>query len=57
MSEDGEFLYPAMALIPNSDVTIEDTWFTSGMRGTGSNTIHADEVFVPDHRLQWVPGC
>ena len=56
MSADGEFMYPAMALIPNSGVTIEDTWFTSGMRGTGSNTIHADEVFVPDHRLHWVPG-
>lgn len=53
---EGEFLYPAMALIPNSDITIEDTWFVSGMRGTGSNTIHADEVFVPDHHLHWVPG-
>ena len=55
-NEDGEFLYPAMALIPNSEVTIEDTWFVSGMRGTGSNTIHADDVFVPDHHLHWVPG-
>ncbi|HEY7626195.1 MAG TPA: acyl-CoA dehydrogenase family protein, partial [Ilumatobacteraceae bacterium] len=55
-NDDGEFLYPAMALIPNSDLTIEDTWFTSGMRGTGSNTIHATEVFVPDHHLHWVPG-
>ena len=53
---EGEFLYPAMALIPNSEVTIEDTWFVAGMRGTGSNTIHADEVFVPDHHLHWVPG-
>jgi 3-hydroxy-9,10-secoandrosta-1,3,5(10)-triene-9,17-dione monooxygenase len=56
MSDEGEFLYPAMALIPNSELTIEDTWFTSGMRGTGSNTVHADEVFVPDHHLHWVPG-
>jgi 3-hydroxy-9,10-secoandrosta-1,3,5(10)-triene-9,17-dione monooxygenase len=56
MSDEGEFMYPAMALIPNSELTIEDTWFTSGMRGTGSNTIHADEVFVPDHHLHWVPG-
>jgi alkylation response protein AidB-like acyl-CoA dehydrogenase len=55
-NDEGEFLYPAMALIPNSDITIEDTWFVSGMRGTGSNTIHADEVFVPDHHLHWVPG-
>jgi alkylation response protein AidB-like acyl-CoA dehydrogenase len=52
----GEFFYPAMALIPNSDLTIEDTWFVTGMRGTGSNTIHANEVFVPDHHLHWVPG-
>jgi 3-hydroxy-9,10-secoandrosta-1,3,5(10)-triene-9,17-dione monooxygenase len=55
-NDDGEFLYPAMALIPNSDITIEDTWFTAGMRGTGSNTIHANEVFVPDHHLHWIPG-
>ena len=52
----GEMTYPAMALIPRSDVTIEDTWFTVGMRGTASNTIHADEVFVPEHRLHAVPG-
>ena len=52
----GEMIYPAMALIPRSDVTIEDTWFTVGMRGTASNTIHADEVFVPEHRLHAVPG-
>jgi 3-hydroxy-9,10-secoandrosta-1,3,5(10)-triene-9,17-dione monooxygenase len=55
-NDEGEFLYPAMALIPNADLTIEDTWFVTGMRGTGSNTIHANEVFVPDHHLHWVPG-
>jgi alkylation response protein AidB-like acyl-CoA dehydrogenase len=55
-NDEGEFFYPAMALIPNSDLTIEDTWFVTGMRGTGSNTIHANEVFVPDHHLHWVPG-
>lgn len=54
--EAGEMMYPAMALIPRSDVTIEDTWFTVGMRGTASNTIHADEVFVPEHRFHNVPG-
>jgi 3-hydroxy-9,10-secoandrosta-1,3,5(10)-triene-9,17-dione monooxygenase len=56
VNENDEFVGPAMALIPNTDVTIEDTWFTSGMRGTGSNTIHADDVFVPDHRLHSVGG-
>lgn len=54
--DDGQFMYPAMAIIPRSDVTIEDTWFTVGMRGTASNTIHADDVFVPEHRFHNVPG-
>jgi 3-hydroxy-9,10-secoandrosta-1,3,5(10)-triene-9,17-dione monooxygenase len=40
----------ALALVPMSDLTIDDTWFTAGMRGTGSNTIVADNVFVPSYR-------
>ncbi|MDX6743960.1 acyl-CoA dehydrogenase family protein [Actinocorallia sp. A-T 12471] len=39
------------ALIPISDLTIEDTWHVAGMRGTASNTLVADEVFVPSHRI------
>jgi 3-hydroxy-9,10-secoandrosta-1,3,5(10)-triene-9,17-dione monooxygenase len=31
--------------------TIEDTWFTVGMRASGSNCVVAKDVFVPDHRL------
>lgn len=37
-------------LAPLSDVTVDDVWHTSGMRGTGSNDIVADQVFVPEHR-------
>lgn len=37
-------------LVPMSELTIEDTWFVTGMRGTGSNTVVADKVFVPAHR-------
>uniref|UniRef100_A0AAU2VJ77 Acyl-CoA dehydrogenase family protein n=1 Tax=Streptomyces sp. NBC_00008 TaxID=2903610 RepID=A0AAU2VJ77_9ACTN len=39
------------ALIPMHELTIEDTWYVAGMRGTGSNTLVADEVFVPEHRI------
>jgi 3-hydroxy-9,10-secoandrosta-1,3,5(10)-triene-9,17-dione monooxygenase len=39
------------ALVPMSDVQVEDTWLVTGMRGTGSNTIVAEDVFVPEHRL------
>ncbi|QLL05499.1 acyl-CoA dehydrogenase family protein [Mycobacterium vicinigordonae] len=38
-------------LVPASEVTLEDTWHTVGMRGTGSNTWVAQDVFVPAHRL------
>lgn len=36
---------------PIEEFTIEDTWFTAGMRGTGSNTLVAKDLFFPDHRI------
>jgi len=47
----GAFVGHYLALMPKSDVSIEDTWFTVGMRASGSNCIVAKDVFVPDHRL------
>ena len=38
-------------LVPRCDYTIEDTWFVSGMRGTGSKDIVIEETFVPEHRV------
>jgi two-component flavin-dependent monooxygenase len=35
--------------VPRADVTVKDTWFTLGMRGTGSDTMVLDGVFVPEH--------
>ncbi|MEV5845417.1 acyl-CoA dehydrogenase family protein [Streptomyces sp. NPDC051985] len=37
-------------LIPASDYTIEQTWDTTGMRGTGSDTIVVGDAFVPKAR-------
>jgi 3-hydroxy-9,10-secoandrosta-1,3,5(10)-triene-9,17-dione monooxygenase len=37
-------------LIPRRDYAIEDTWNNVGMRGTGSNDLIVNEVFVPAHR-------
>jgi 3-hydroxy-9,10-secoandrosta-1,3,5(10)-triene-9,17-dione monooxygenase len=37
-------------LIPASDLQMEDTWRTTGMRGTGSNTWVGEDIFVPDYR-------
>lgn len=49
--ERGEMANLGLSLMPIGDVTLEDTWFMAGMKGTGSNTIHARDVFVPEHRF------
>jgi alkylation response protein AidB-like acyl-CoA dehydrogenase len=40
-----------LAIFPMSDLKIERTWKVAGMRATGSDTVVADNVFVPDHRV------
>ena len=34
-------------LVPGQEFTVRDTWHTAGMRGTGSNTVVVEDVFVP----------
>ncbi|MFG1663947.1 acyl-CoA dehydrogenase family protein [Streptomyces sp. Y7] len=43
---------PGVALVPTSELTIEATWDMAGMRGTGSDTLVAEDVFVPYHRIR-----
>lgn len=38
------------AVIPIAELTVERTWESAGMAGTGTHTLVAAEVFVPDHR-------
>lgn len=52
---EGNVVDQGMALIPLSDMSLEDTWFVAGMKGTASNTLVAEEVFVPAHRIVSVP--
>jgi 3-hydroxy-9,10-secoandrosta-1,3,5(10)-triene-9,17-dione monooxygenase len=51
LGENGEEIDQGLAFMPMAELTIEDTWFVAGMKGTGSNTIVASEVFVPTHRV------
>lgn len=39
-----------LLMVPPGEYTVRDVWFTAGMRGTGSNTIVTDNVFVPATR-------
>ena len=50
-NERGEMQNLGLSLMPVADLEIEDTWFMAGMKGTGSNTIVAKDVFVPEHRF------
>ena len=42
-------------MVPPGGYSVRDTWFTAGMRGTGSKTIVTDDVFVPQTRVLWLP--
>ena len=39
-------------LVPKADYRIEDTWYTFGLKGTGSNDIVIDGAFVPAYRMR-----
>jgi 3-hydroxy-9,10-secoandrosta-1,3,5(10)-triene-9,17-dione monooxygenase len=41
----------AYFLVPMAEVTIVDTWFVSGLRGTGSKDLVIENAFVPTHRV------
>ncbi len=41
-----------LGLVPISEVTIKESWFTAGMRATSSNTLVVRDVFIPYYRIQ-----
>jgi 3-hydroxy-9,10-secoandrosta-1,3,5(10)-triene-9,17-dione monooxygenase len=48
--DDGPATPGMLVVVPKADLTVDDTWYTLGMRGTGSKDVVATEVFVPEHR-------
>ncbi|MFJ7149052.1 oxidoreductase [Streptomyces sp. NPDC100445] len=36
--------------VPRADLSVRDTWDAVGLRGSGSNSVTGDGVFVPAHR-------
>jgi 3-hydroxy-9,10-secoandrosta-1,3,5(10)-triene-9,17-dione monooxygenase len=45
------------ALVPRGQYEIVDTWFVSGLRGSGSKDIEVRDAFVPAHRILDVPSA
>ena len=43
-------VYHRMCLVPHGDYEIVDDWQVLGMRSTGSKSVRATDVFVPEHR-------
>jgi len=56
-NETGEVVDQGLVLVPGSDLEIEDTWFVAGMRGTASNCLIAEDIFIPDYRTISIPAA
>lgn len=52
----GAIVDEADLLVPATDITINDDWHVAGLRGTGSCSVIAKNVFVPRHRYLSLPG-
>ena len=44
---------PLVSMVPRADTELVDTWQVAGMRGTGSNDMRVEDVFVPAHRAAY----
>lgn len=47
---------PIMALVPLSEMQIIDDWYTSGLKGTGSVSTVAKDLFIPKERILPLPA-
>jgi alkylation response protein AidB-like acyl-CoA dehydrogenase len=45
---------PIAAVVPMGDLEVVDDWDVAGLRGTGSVTLVAKDVFIPRERFQWM---
>ena len=54
--EDGNEIDQGDFMVPQSEVTIKDDWYVSGLAGTGSCTMVVTGTDVPAHRFLSFPG-
>lgn len=41
----------ALFMLPRNDYEVLDTWFVAGLKASGSKSVRALDVFVPEHRV------
>ena len=46
-----------VALVPLSDVTLLNDWDASGLRGSGSQNVKMENIFIPDERIADLGKC
>jgi alkylation response protein AidB-like acyl-CoA dehydrogenase len=49
--DDGQLIDVLVPMIPIEETEVIDEWHTIAMRGSASNTIKIENVFVPEHRV------
>ena len=49
--EEGSMVLHFPVALKEKGVTLRDDWYTMGMRGTGSQTVELNEVFVPESAI------
>jgi alkylation response protein AidB-like acyl-CoA dehydrogenase len=52
----GKEAMPQCVIVKASELSRLDDWYASGMAGTGSHTVVAQDVFVPARRVQPLPA-
>jgi 3-hydroxy-9,10-secoandrosta-1,3,5(10)-triene-9,17-dione monooxygenase len=50
LDEDGEISDVMAPMIPMDELEVLDEWHTIAMRGSASNTLKIENVFIPEHR-------
>ncbi|KKK39136.1 acyl-CoA dehydrogenase [Mesobacillus campisalis] len=50
VGEDGKLVDQVLMTLPFHEMEIMDDWHTLGLKGTGSNSVKMNNVFIPDHR-------
>ncbi|MFC3041824.1 acyl-CoA dehydrogenase family protein [Virgibacillus xinjiangensis] len=49
-NDQGELVDQVLMTLPFDHMEIQDDWYVMGLKGSGSNSVKMQNVFVPDHR-------